>query len=89
MYMPKPAQLRRIESAHAVRSMIGRKALSRIADLRDGLKTVALHLVQLCPDGRELNSALKSLEEAQFWATASIIRSESVAMPETEEGPSA
>ena len=42
--------------------------------IRDLTKVVAEELVKLCPDGRELSTALTKLEEAMFWANAAVAR---------------
>lgn len=46
--------------------------------LRDLAKTLAGHLVALCPPSRELSLALTKLEEAIFWANAGIARHETI-----------
>lgn len=42
--------------------------------IRSGLQEAALFLTDECPPGRELSLALTKLEEAMFWANASIAR---------------
>lgn len=44
--------------------------------LREGAKTLAYMVNQLCPDSREKSTAMTKLEEAIFWANASIARNE-------------
>ena len=43
-------------------------------DIRSRAKSYALYLNQVCPDSRELSLAITKLEEAVFWANASIAR---------------
>lgn len=43
-------------------------------DIRDRARGMADVLNRLCPDGRELSSAITHLEEVVFWANASIAR---------------
>lgn len=43
--------------------------------VREGCKRLALLLDEIVPPGRELASALTSLEQAMFWANAGIARS--------------
>jgi len=42
--------------------------------IRTLLRRAAVVLVEVCPDSRELAKAIASLEEASFWANASIAR---------------
>ena len=44
--------------------------------LRDEAKTLATNICKLCPPSREQSLALTKLEEAIFWANASIARNE-------------
>lgn len=46
------------------------------AKIRDKCKETAYLFMALCPDSRERSSALTKLEEAVFWANASIARHE-------------
>ncbi len=39
-------------------------------------KSMSLELVDRCPESRELNLALRKLEEAAMWAAAAISRNE-------------
>jgi hypothetical protein len=76
-YPLKPAHARRIESAfthHPPRPESDQ--VERYAAIRAGCKDLALLLATACPDGRELNSALKGLEEVQSWGIAAIARNE-------------
>jgi hypothetical protein len=42
--------------------------------IRDRVKVLAERLDQVCPDCREKSIAINKLEEAVFWANASIAR---------------
>lgn len=42
--------------------------------VREELKTVALIVNDLCPEGREKSTAITKLEEAMYWANAAIAR---------------
>ena len=44
--------------------------------LRDNAKKLAFMINELCPDSREKSTAMTKLEEAIFWANASIARNE-------------
>lgn len=72
----KLAQERRIEAAFTHHPPKNPSQIERYQILREKLKAVAYYLADHCPDSRELNSALKSLEEAQSWAIAAIARNE-------------
>ena len=41
---------------------------------REAFKVLATKIVDNCPDGRELSLALTNLEQALFWANASVAR---------------
>lgn len=45
----------------------------------------AVWLLGICPDSRELSTALTKLEEAVFWANAAIARNEK--NPEEQSAP--
>lgn len=45
-------------------------------DVRSHTRELASFLVSNCPDSRERSLALTKLEEAMFWANASIARNE-------------
>jgi hypothetical protein len=49
---------------------------SRYVTLRDAAKDYAYLIESSCPDSRERSLALTKLEEAVFWANASIARNE-------------
>lgn len=44
------------------------------AHIRCRLREIAGDITALCPDCRELSTALTKLEEAMFWANAAIAR---------------
>ena len=46
----------------------------RFEQIRDAAKRFAHLINDLCPEGREKSLAITSLEQAQFWANASIVR---------------
>lgn len=46
--------------------------------IRDDVYAVALLIDDLCPDSREKSLAITKLEEAVFWANASIARNNSL-----------
>lgn len=48
----------------------------RYEEIRDIAKQMAYSLVSFCPPSRELSLALTNLEQAVFWANASIARNE-------------
>lgn len=76
-YEIKPAQARRIQAAftfHPPKPESDQAA--RYDAIRGSLLNMAHFLAMNCPDSRELNSALKCLEEAQAWAIAAIARNE-------------
>ena len=49
---------------------------SRYIEIRIAVKNLALLLNEACPESREKSLAFTHLEEAQFWANASIARNE-------------
>lgn len=48
----------------------------RYVALRNEAKTLAERINELCPDSREKSLAITNLEQAIFWANASIARNE-------------
>ena len=44
-------------------------------DIRDRAANLALFINAMCPDSREKSLAITKIEEAVFWANASIARS--------------
>lgn len=48
----------------------------RYQDLRDTAKALATKIEAACPDSREKALAFTNLEQAVFWANASIARNE-------------
>jgi hypothetical protein len=75
-YVPKEHQLRRIDAAFTHHPPKGEDQIERYKTIRGSMKNLATFLAQSCPNSRELNSALKCLEEAQSWAIAAIARNE-------------
>jgi hypothetical protein len=69
-------QKRRIEVAFTPNREVNPEQVDRIETIQLNLKALAHSLTVVCPYGRELNSCLKTLEEAQAWAMAAIIRNE-------------
>lgn len=43
-------------------------------EMRDKAHELAIHINQVCPDGREKSLAITKLEETVFWANAAIAR---------------
>jgi hypothetical protein len=75
-YTPKPATLARIERAFAPHPPTGTGQADRYAEIRGSLRALAGRLTELCPESRELSTALHHLEDAQSWAIAAICRNE-------------
>jgi hypothetical protein len=48
----------------------------KLENIRKNMKWLAELLDEMCPESREKSLALTQLEQAQFWANASIVRSE-------------
>jgi hypothetical protein len=48
----------------------------RYGKIRAAAKEFALTIADLCPESRELSVALTNLDQAVFWANASIARNE-------------
>ncbi len=72
----KPGQQKRIDAAFTHHPAKSEGQVARYAVIRLKLHQMATLFCDLCPDSRELNGALKCLEEAQHWAIASIARNE-------------
>lgn len=53
------------------------EAIEMHANVRWALKDVAIFLLDTLPESRETSLAIKSLEEAMFWANAAIARNQS------------
>ena len=53
-------------------NLIGGKDI--VSMIRDDCSKLAVDFVLRCPEGRELSVALTKIEEAMFWAIASIER---------------
>lgn len=70
------SQAKRIEKAFTHHPPRDDSQTARYAEIRRQLRELAAGLCNACPDSRELNSALKCLEEAQSWAIAAIARNE-------------
>lgn len=49
---------------------------ARYVELRDKAKELAYLIDKLCPKSRERSAAMTQLEQAIFWANASIARNE-------------
>lgn len=69
------AELNRLDNVFTYHAPKGDQA-ERYADLRTDAKVLAAHIVMGCPASRERSLALTKLEEAIFWANASIARNE-------------
>lgn len=69
--MTKRDQIERNFTYHAPRP--GQPA--KYEHIRSTAKDLSLVLVDLCPESRELSTALTKLEESVFWANAAIARS--------------
>ena len=64
-----------IENNFTYHSPSGDQA-ERYQALRGNAKALAYEIEEFCPDSRERSLALTKLEEAIFWANASIARNE-------------
>ena len=74
-YTPTAADLERLDRDfvyHAPKP----DQLPRYEEIRAMGKIFAALIIQYCPDSREKSLALTKLEEACFWANASIARNE-------------
>ena len=48
----------------------------KMENIRKNFLALAELLNEMCPEGREKSLSITSLEQAQFWANASIVRNE-------------
>lgn len=64
----------RIEHDFAYHKPPNAEVAERHAKVRDYCRGVAIRMVELVPQGRELSVALTKIEEAMFWANAGIAR---------------
>jgi hypothetical protein len=71
-YLFTPAELDKRFTYHPAKGT----QVQRYADLRSFAKELAELIVESCPDSRERSLALTNLEQAIFWANASIARNE-------------
>lgn len=50
--------------------------VQKMENIRKNFRALADLLDAMCPDSREKSLAITNLEQAQFWANASIVRNE-------------
>jgi len=50
--------------------------VQNMENIRKNFRALADLLNEMCPDSREKSLAITNLEQAQFWANASIVRNE-------------
>lgn len=74
-YQPGPDALARIRHDFTYHPPFGDQA-ERYSTIRNLARDLAESLLVRCPASRELSLALTKLEEAVFWANASIARNE-------------
>lgn len=68
-------QLRaRLDNDHVYHAPPDEETVQKYQQLRDKAKELALLMVESCPLGRELSTALTKVEEAVFHANAGIAR---------------
>ncbi len=72
----KPAQEKRIRTAFTHHPPKDQSQVDRYETIRSSCLNLAAWMCDHCPDSRELNTALKHLEEVQSWAIAAICRNE-------------
>ncbi len=77
MYTPKASDVKKVINNFTYHAPHGIQA-DRYGNLREKAKTFAEYLLEECPPSRELTLALTNLEQATFWANASIARNEPV-----------
>ena len=70
-----PEMIRRLENDFTYHRPFGNQP-ERYEELRSKAKELAFLIVTSCPESRELSVALTNLEQAVFWANASIARNE-------------
>jgi len=75
MYTPSKKLLDQVENNFHYHSPHGDQAV-RYTQLREAFRGLALHMLNLCPESRELSVALTHLEDASMWANAAIARNE-------------
>ena len=71
----KPAQQKRINQTFEDRRYDDRKR-RHVADVAKDFRGLMVKLCEVCPDGRQLNSALRHLEEGFHWALTAIFSAE-------------
>lgn len=71
--MAKDQLLKRIDNDFTYHRPPAEKAQDFV-DIREGAKLLAKLMVEKCPEGRELSSALTNLEQAVMHANAGIAR---------------
>lgn len=52
------------------------KQVQKMENIRKNFRALADLLNEMCPESREKSLAITNLEQAQFWANASIVRNE-------------
>lgn len=67
------ARLQRIRHNHRTRKL-NPDQQKRVTEVNEKIEQLAVDLIDLCPEGRELALALTNLEQVGFWSTASIAR---------------
>jgi hypothetical protein len=72
----KPAHARRIEQSFRDQPAKTPFHSERYDEINIQMRAVATFCATVCPDSRQLNSALKCLEEARYWAIKSISANE-------------
>lgn len=75
MYTPRPEDLTKIANAFTYHAPKGDQQ-QRYEAIRAMARSFAELLVHNCPPSRELSLAITNLEQACFWANASIARTE-------------
>ncbi len=83
-YVPTPFELERVGNDFKYHKPHSVSQTARYEHIRGMLGEVAADLLAMCPPSRERSLVLTKLEEAMFWANASIARNEK---PITLENP--